>query len=224
MKLIERIHGGYAYGRRVDKLCHHLAEVIPANARVLDVGCGDGLVASLVMKKRPDVEIRGIDVLIRPRTHIPVEGFDGRVIPYEDDSFDAVMFVDVLHHTDDPAVLLAEAARVARQSVVIKDHTSDGILAAQTLRFMDDVGNARHGVVLPYNYWTKVRWLDTFAAHHLEIGNWKMDLKLYAWPADLIFGRSLHFVARLDLARGHAPTNHESPRRLTADVVGAAAC
>jgi SAM-dependent methyltransferase len=31
--------------------------------------------------------------------------------PFSEDSFDMVMFVDVLHHTSDPRVLLREAVR-----------------------------------------------------------------------------------------------------------------
>ena len=46
------------------------------------------------------------------------------------------MFVDVLHLTDDPVLLLREAARVARNTIVIKDHTLDGFAAAATVRFM----------------------------------------------------------------------------------------
>ena len=153
MSLLDTIHGGYVFKRRVRVLSRHLSELLPHNASVLDVGCGDGLIAQQIMEKRGDLTVKGIDVMVRPQTHIPVEKFDGRKIPHADASFDAVMFVDVLHHTDDPFVLLQEARRVSRQAVVIKDHIRQGFLAGQTLRFMDWVGNARHGVVLPYNYW-----------------------------------------------------------------------
>ncbi len=153
MNLIDRVHSDYIFGRRVGVLTRHLAELMPKDAKTLDVGCGDGTIAHLLMQSRPDLTISGIDVLVRPQTHIPVVQFDGRHIPYEDDSFDAVMFVDVLHHTEDPLVLLREAARVARSAIVIKDHTMNGWLAEPTLRLMDYVGNAQHGVVLPYNYW-----------------------------------------------------------------------
>src|SRR3954451_10064113 len=138
MSLIEQVHETYVFGRRVRKLAEHLAAVLPANARVLDVGCGDGSLDRLIMERRPDVTIEGIDVLVRPHTHIPVTRFDGQVIPHDDGSFDAVMFVDVLHHTDDPLVLLREAARVAIQALVLKDHTADGLLAHSTLAFMDN--------------------------------------------------------------------------------------
>ena len=199
MNLIERVHGECTYNRRVNVLCSHLSEVIPANARVLDVGCGDGLLASLIMQQRPDIEVQGIDVLVRPQTHIPVHSFDGQVFPFDDASFDVVMFNDVLHHTDDPLVLLREAVRTARQAIVLKDHTRDGLLAEPTLRFMDWVGNARHGVVLPYNFWSQRMWLAAFDELNVTPAVWKKELGLYPRPANWLFDRSLHFVARLDL-------------------------
>lgn len=198
MNITDHIHGKYVYGRRVRVLTEELAAITPRGARVLDVGCGDGLIARLVGERRPDLETQGIDVLVREQTHVPVAEFDGRAIPYPDKSFDVVRFVDVLHHTDDPAILLREAARVARHSVIIKDHTRDGLLAGPTLRLMDWVGNARHGVVLPYNYWPERRWREAFKALGLRASVWKKDLGLYAPPFGLLFDRSLHFVARLE--------------------------
>ena len=199
MSIIEQIHGKYVFDRRVSVLSKHLADLIPANAKVLDVGCGDGSVAHLIGQKHPGVKIQGIDVLVRNQTYIPVTEFDGKVIPYGDGSFDVVMFVDVLHHTEDPTILLREAVRVARKAIVLKDHTCNGLLAGPTLRFMDRVGNQRHGVILPYNYWSKQKWLTAFDKLNLKIGVWNKNLGLYPAPASWIFERSLHFVARLDL-------------------------
>jgi SAM-dependent methyltransferase len=198
MGLTQKIHDGYVHGRRVRVLADHLAELIPADSSVLDVGCGDGLLASLIQSRQTDLVLTGIDVLAREGTHIPVEHFDGRTIPMPDNSIDVVMFVDVLHHTEDPMVLLREAARVARRAILIKDHTRDGLLAGPTLRFMDYVGNAHHGVVLPYNYWTGKRWREAFQELGLTVQVWRDSLKLYPKPADWIFGAGLHFVAQLE--------------------------
>ena len=202
MSIFDYIHERYSYSRRIETLSNHLAEVIPAGARTLDVGCGDGHVAHLITQKRPDVEIKGIDVLVRPETKIPVEKFDGHVIPYNSGDFDVVMFNDVLHHTEDPMILLREAVRVAGKALVLKDHTCDGLLAGPTLRFMDRVGNARHGVALPCNYWPEHKWLNAFQSLDLSISAWKKELRLYPRWADVVFGRSLHFVAKLDKAPG----------------------
>lgn len=200
MKFIESLHGGFVYGTRVRALSSLLAQLIPRDARVLDVGSGDGLVAHLMMTLRPDIRVEGIDVLMRDHPLIPVTKFDGRAIPYPGRSFDVVMFVDVLHHTHEPMVLLREAARVTGKVVIIKDHTLEGLLAGPTLRFMDWVGNARFHVSLPYNYWPRQRWLEAFEALRLIVDPWIADLNLYPWWADWIFGRSLHFVARLTSA------------------------
>jgi SAM-dependent methyltransferase len=174
-----------------------LSGLLPQGAKVLDVGCGDGLLARLIQDQRPDLEIRGLDVLVRGRTHVPVEPFDGERIPCPDGGYDVAMFVDVLHHTEDPMVLLKEASRVARQAVVIKDHARDGLLAGATLRLMDWVGNARHGVALPYNYWPRQRWMEAFERLKMSVEVWETSLHLYPVPADWVFGRSLHFVARI---------------------------
>jgi ubiquinone/menaquinone biosynthesis C-methylase UbiE len=66
-----------------------------------------------------------MDVLSRPAPHILTMLFDGRHIPDEDNSIDVLMLVDVLHHTDDPGILLSEARRVTRRAVVLKDHTRE---------------------------------------------------------------------------------------------------
>ena len=208
MKFVDHIHGNYIAYRRARALSKHLAEIIPDRFQILDVGCGDGLIAHLITETRPDINLRGLDVLERERTYIPVERFDGETIPCDDGSFDGVMFVDVLHHTQDPMVLLREAKRVARKAIVIKDHTLDGLLASPTLHAMDKVGNARYAVSLPYNYWSKQQWLQSFDGLGMEIGSWRMKLKLYPWPASLLFDRTLHFVARLDV-----PDSSKSPRK-----------
>jgi SAM-dependent methyltransferase len=198
---VGRLHDDLVHTRRVRRLADLLAGCVPAGASVLDVGCGDGLLARHIQDLRPDVGLRGLDVLVREGTHIAVEPFDGQTIPAGDGAYDIVLFVDVLHHTDDPMVLLREAARVAARGVLIKDHTRDGLLAGPTLRFMDDVGNAHHGVRLPYNYWPKRRWLGAFAELGLTPTCWQDDLKLYPRPADWVFGRSLHFITLLEPAR-----------------------
>src|ERR1041385_5811479 len=120
MRLIESVHGGYVHRRRTSVLSGLCSKFIAANSTVLDVGCGDGRLARLIADKRPDISIQGIDVLLRRDAVIPVAAFDGQSIPYGKGSFDNVMFVDVLHHTADPMILLREATRAARQAVLIK--------------------------------------------------------------------------------------------------------
>jgi SAM-dependent methyltransferase len=191
------MHGHAVLTRRVRVLSQQIARLLPSDARVLDIGSGDGSIAELVQAARPDVLVRGIDVLVRPTTQIPVEQFDGVTVPYDDGSFDAVMFVDVLHHADEPSRLLAEGARVASDAVVVKDHLADGPFARSTLRVMDWVGNASHGVSLPYNYLSATQWQQVFEAGGLVVDAEITRLGLYPRPAAWLFERRLHALWRL---------------------------
>jgi len=195
--MIDLLHDRLVSSRRVRVLAHDVAEMLPFGARVLDIGCGDGHIDSVISEARPDIVIEGIDVLVRPRAKIPVTFFDGATIPFPSASFDVAMMIDVLHHTSEPRILLREAGRVA-SALVIKDHFREGPFAKTTLRVMDWVGNASHGVALPYNYWSKSEWQNAF----YEIGmvnKTEVIPKLYSRPFCWIFGRQLHFLAKLTM-------------------------
>ena len=201
MKALEAIHEHYIKQRRVRRLGAALAPLIPHGAGVLDVGCGDGRLAEELHRLRPDTSFRGVDVLVRPDCRIPVSKFDGLNLPSPDAAFDVVLIVDVLHHMDTPAVLLTEAARVARTLVIVKDHDATGFLAPRTLRFMDGVGNARFGVALPHNYLSWKQWQRLFAQVGLTPLSIERRLGIYPAPLTWLFDRSLHFVSALSPAR-----------------------
>ena len=191
------LHDKLVLNRRVEVLANWFAKLLPPGVRVLDVGCGDGLISALLQRQRPDITVQGIDVLPRAQSHIPVEIFDGSKFPFASASFDVVLFSDVLHHTVDPTILLEEAHRTTRQHVLIKDHYREGLAANARLRFMDWVGNRRFGVALPYNYWTRKQWRDAWQRLGLQPEQLVTDLGLYPKPADWIFGAQLHFITRL---------------------------
>lgn len=94
-----------------------------ATSTILDVGCGGGLLAEEFA--RLGLRVTGIDPapesVETARTHAVAAGLDiayrtgcGECLPFEDASFDAVACCDVLEHVDDPAVVVAEMARVLR--------------------------------------------------------------------------------------------------------------
>lgn len=198
-RLLNTVHGALIFRRRVEALADSLAIAIPSDAiRVLDLGCGDGQVAKAIMRRRPELVIEGVDVLVRPVTHIPVTVYDGGRLPFADRQFDCVTIVDVLHHTDAPGLVLAEAARVASGSVVIKDHVREGILAGLTLQLMDWAGNRGHDVRLNYNYFDANQWTELFATAALKETYRQAKLGLYGPPVSWAFERRLHFVNRLD--------------------------
>jgi SAM-dependent methyltransferase len=187
-------------------LSRHFAELLPPGAKVLDVGCGDGRIGTIVQSLRPDVEVTGLDIAVRHDAQIPVQEFDGRTIPIEDNAVDVVMLVDVLHHADDPIGLLSEVVRVADRAVLLKDVTPLGPGSNATLMFMDWVGNSRHGVPLPYKFWTQEEWREAFASLGLAVDASRRRLGLYSLPWSLLFEKRMHFILRLVPQRGQSRT------------------
>jgi SAM-dependent methyltransferase len=182
--------------RRIQKLTSSLDTVVPRSAAILDVGCGNGIISHNLRQLSPGRSFTGIDVLARKTCLIPCQIYDGNTIPFASETFDYVMFVDVLHHMTEPEKFLAQAVRIARRGIIIKDHYSENGFDHQTLTVMDWFGNAQYGVALPNNYKSRAQWRRLFQEVQLREDFVKTDIPLYPFPASLIFGRNLHFIGR----------------------------
>ncbi len=196
---IESLHADLVLGRRMKTLARHFARLLPMHGSVLDVGCGNGIIAKLVMQARPGLLIEGIDIAERHECAIPMQVYDGGIFPFPDNSFDAVMFVDVLHHTVNPLAVLKEAARVTRDAIVVKDHFCKSRTAWYRLAFMDWIGNRPHDIVLPYNYWSPEQWSQAWTQLGTEPDLVITKLGLYPRFVRPLFEYGLHFVARLPI-------------------------
>ncbi len=106
------------------RLAYLLAHV-PAGARVLDVGCGEGrFTTELTRAGRRAV---GIDVAEEPlrRARLRAPGIDVQLVPahgpwpLEDVSFDALWAGEVIEHVADTAGWLSEVRRVLRSGGVL---------------------------------------------------------------------------------------------------------
>jgi ubiquinone/menaquinone biosynthesis C-methylase UbiE len=172
------------------------------NTRVLDVGCGNGLFARDLMAAKPCLNITGggendhRDCLIRQCV------YDGWNLPFPDKRFDYVLLINVLHHANDPAMVLAEAARVARHGIVIKDHYANTRLDFYTLVAMERIGNAFSDISQPYNFFSEKQWEVLFDRVGLRIKSVRNRFVCYNAILDFLFGRNLHFVANVVCPEG----------------------
>jgi SAM-dependent methyltransferase len=105
-------------GHRARWTARRVAPLIGPNDRVLDVGAGDCRL-DLILQQRIGCEVVPVDVEDFNQTILPLVRYDGRRLPFPDDSFDVVLLVFVLHHAKDPREVLAEARRVSRRQVVV---------------------------------------------------------------------------------------------------------
>lgn len=104
--------------REYDAIVRRIAADSPG--RILDWGCGHGQVTDLLWRAglnvtafdyRPDAD-EGLEPLERyPHLQVRVSG-DPRRLPFDDQSFDAVLSCGVLEHVEDPDASLEELRRV----------------------------------------------------------------------------------------------------------------
>ena len=126
----------------------------------LDVGCGSGKLTAEIGEEF-GMKTQGID-LKRPKSKsTKFKLFDGQTIPFENDSFDAVFLFDALHHVSGKTArqrLLSECSRVARQSVILKDHYYSTFLQKQYLKLVDSLTNFLPLVSTPFEFIKKREW------------------------------------------------------------------
>jgi SAM-dependent methyltransferase len=140
--------------------------------RVLDLGASDGRLISSIRRSLADdqqFDVVGCDTHVQPDAVIPVTRYDGANLPFDDNSFDCVTLIDVLHHDTDPARVMAEAKRVSNDRILIKDHFWRSRLDVFSLKVMDYIGNKPYGVQLPYNYLNEDEWSELLASLRLGI-------------------------------------------------------
>ena len=94
-----------------------------ANARALDIGCGEGKFTRGL--KALCKEVAGVDIkersIDKAKAAAQAEGLDvdfriasGQDLPWSDGHFDVVVFSNSLHHMPDTAAALKEAGRVLK--------------------------------------------------------------------------------------------------------------
>lgn len=207
LRAVRKIHARLVHERRIAVLAHHLSAFLKPGWQILDVGCGDGKLDSLLGALVPDLQIRGVEILTRDDCSIACENYDGSHLPFPNGSFDACLIVDVLHHATDPLTLLMDACRVSRHSVLVKDHIAENAVDHWTLRLMDFVGSRPHGVPVPSWYRSRSEWQELYKRAGVVPVAIDKHIPLYPFPFSMIFGRSLHFISLLK-KNGRAAESH----------------
>jgi methionine biosynthesis protein MetW len=104
------------------------SSLVPSLAEnLLDVGCGDGTLLSLIRSQRSDLQLTGVDFsivgLAEARKKVPDASYlqvdANEAFPFADNTFDVVTVLDVLEHFLEPEKILIEAARVSKKYVIV---------------------------------------------------------------------------------------------------------
>ncbi|HKY40780.1 MAG TPA: class I SAM-dependent methyltransferase [Polyangiaceae bacterium] len=89
-----------------------LLDWIPKGVAILDVGAGDGLIASKLGAKGIEFEDTAVRLAVEHGADV-IQG-DAAALPFGGASFDVVFMGDVIEHLPDPTAALQEARRVLR--------------------------------------------------------------------------------------------------------------
>jgi len=119
-------YGGYRYIEgRWEKVARSISEhyTLPANAKILDIGCGKGFLLYDFLKVLPNAEIHGIDISeyainnCKPDIRDYLRAGNAINLPWEDNYFDLVISINTLHCLEayDLELALKEMQRVGNQ-------------------------------------------------------------------------------------------------------------
>jgi SAM-dependent methyltransferase len=146
---------------------------------VLEVGCGTGIITELLAALPGVAEVVGIDpsegLVSRARERAPDLSFDvgdGQALPYDDQTFDGVVFATTLCHVPDPMAALAEARRVLRPRGGLLIYEGDYNTATVALAAHDPLQTCvAAGVARMVNDpWIVRRLVPMVSAAGLEVG------------------------------------------------------
>ncbi|MFH1954987.1 MAG: class I SAM-dependent methyltransferase [Pseudomonadota bacterium] len=187
--------------RSLERLILSLLEPSPGE-RVLDIGCGTG--NHLLMFNKMGLNVSGVDA----SQHMVEEaksrlGYRSTIkvgiaedLPFNDNEFDLVAFINTLEFLDNPLLALREAGRVANRKVfigVLNSLSWNGILK----RLQGYFGDPLFGQATFYNLW-QIKSLLQLAYGNVPI-SWQCIKIIPSFCEEIIpFGREF-------FGRGHSP-------------------
>ncbi|MFO0667282.1 MAG: methyltransferase domain-containing protein [Polyangiaceae bacterium] len=185
---------------RAERIARAFADLAPTGSRtMLDIGCGDGLLAQNVARLVGAESVRGADIKIQPNCRIEAKSYDGLHLPFGDAEFDLVTISDVLHHTSDATQVLREALRVTKPkgAILVKDHFRLGPISNAILLAMDVVGNYAQGIFVRGTYFSPAEWIQMTNEAGGTVDSLQWPFEVHNLPWRVVTRSEFQFVARL---------------------------
>lgn len=146
-----------------------IADSISANARVLDIGCGDGALMA-ALRDQKGVDARGLEIESANVSAAVARGLavvqgdaDSDLADYPDNGFDYAILSQTLQTTRRPDIVMDHLLRIGRQAFV-----SFPNFAQWRIRFAHMFGGR-----MPVTKQLPDRWYDTPNIHHVTIDDFK---------------------------------------------------
>jgi len=150
----------------VGKKVIRITDFLNKDGKILDLGCGNCYVANKLIEKAYDitpVDIRDLSVV----ENITPIIFNGKKLPFANNTFETVLLLTVLHHSEDPIELISESKRVAKYVVIIEDTYKNNIQKF-AVQFVDLIVNFGHSK-MTYQNKKEEQWESIFNDIDLEL-------------------------------------------------------
>jgi SAM-dependent methyltransferase len=142
------------------------------NGGLIDIGAGRCLIARELQKKK-GVRATCVDVTNLNETSLALIVYNGKRLPFKDDSFDSALIAYVLHHCENQIGIIKEAARVCKGNIIIFEDTKVGTVT----KMMDFLANRFRGIETPFLFHNEVGWRRIFKSLNLEVVSVRKDVE-----------------------------------------------
>jgi ubiquinone/menaquinone biosynthesis C-methylase UbiE len=160
------------YSKRAKQIARRVSPYILGKDKIIDIGTGTGYVARSIIEKKKNI-ITCVDVRLNPLCKtLPVLIYDGKRLPFKDNTFDTALLIAVLHHCRQPLKVLDEAVRVSSKKVIIMEDLFESSLEKWLTLIEDSIVNWEFRGH-PHSNKTEKAWLEVFDKKGLQVINFE---------------------------------------------------
>jgi len=181
---------------------------IPHKGHLLDLGCWDGSTLKHFLELRPDLKIYAVDIQKHPNLTqfqytFHQADLETDILPWPDNSMDAITCMHLIEHLKNPSNLLAEVARLLKPGACAyfemprpKTLTLDSIpgnnVGTFTMNFFDDPTHVNF-----VSTGRLANWLTQRGLKIIDSGISRNILIALAYPITIFLGKNRHrFTAK----------------------------
>lgn len=163
-----------AIKKRTDWIVDSFDNFIKEGEKILDIGAGGGWIGKEIQKNK-GARVTLLDVKDFNQTELELMIYDGKKIPFADNSFGAVLLIFVLHHCEKPLTILREAQRVSQDRLIIMEDVYSSWLGKAFMYFWEFLGFFASFLANPpgenmaFNFQTFSEWEKMLKSLNLKI-------------------------------------------------------